>query len=89
MDSFRGFVFERFVSWIRFMKTKIPNYSIRFGRIRVRIPHPLFLPNVWFLFIQLFVFRKKAILPRTGTSSGTRPRRTSRTLGSTTSTGSR
>ncbi len=29
-DSFRGFIFERFVSWIRFVKAKIPNYSIRF-----------------------------------------------------------
>ena len=30
VDLFRGFVFERFVSWIRFVQTKISNYSIRF-----------------------------------------------------------
>ncbi len=30
MDSFRGFVFERFVSWICFVKNFFPNYSIRF-----------------------------------------------------------
>ncbi len=30
VDSFCGFVFERFVSWIRFVQTKISNYSIRF-----------------------------------------------------------
>jgi hypothetical protein len=30
VDSFRRPVFERFVLWIRFVKTKIPNYSIHF-----------------------------------------------------------
>ena len=29
-DSFRGFVFERFVLWIRFVKAKISKYLIRF-----------------------------------------------------------
>jgi hypothetical protein len=29
VDSIRRSVFERFVSWIRFVKTKISNYSIR------------------------------------------------------------
>jgi hypothetical protein len=29
-DSYCGFVFERFVSWIRFVKIFFPNYSIRF-----------------------------------------------------------
>ncbi len=33
VDSIRRSVFERFVSWIHFVKTKISNYSIR-------IPHP-------------------------------------------------
>ncbi len=32
--------FKRFVSWILFVRSKIPNYSMRFGRIRIRIPHP-------------------------------------------------
>jgi hypothetical protein len=40
VDSIRRPVFERFVLWIHFVKTKIPNYSIRFGRIRIRFPHP-------------------------------------------------
>jgi hypothetical protein len=30
VDSFRGFLFERFVLWIRFVQTKISNYSICF-----------------------------------------------------------
>jgi hypothetical protein len=45
VDSFRGFVFERFVLWIRFVKKKnqITRFvSFRFVRIRVRIPHPYF-----------------------------------------------
>jgi hypothetical protein len=29
-DLYRGFVFERFVLWIRFVQTKISNYSICF-----------------------------------------------------------
>jgi hypothetical protein len=40
VDSFCGFVFERFVSWIRFAKAKIPNYLICFGRICIQILHP-------------------------------------------------
>ena len=43
-DSFRGFVswrnFQIPVSWIRFVRPKISKDSIRFGRIRIRIPHP-------------------------------------------------
>jgi hypothetical protein len=30
VDSFRDTTFKRFVSWIRFVRSKIPNYSIRF-----------------------------------------------------------
>ena len=46
VDSFRDAIFIRFVSWIRFVdsfrkKKKSKRFvSFRFGRIRVRIPHP-------------------------------------------------
>jgi hypothetical protein len=30
VDSFRRPVFQRFISWIRFVRSKIPNYTIRF-----------------------------------------------------------
>ncbi len=39
-DSFRDAIFKRFVPWIRFVRHKISNYSFRFVRICVRIPHP-------------------------------------------------
>jgi hypothetical protein len=50
MDLIRRTFFQRFVSWIQFVRPKISNYSIHFGRIRVRFSHPyIFVKRAFYL----------------------------------------
>ena len=80
VDSFHDAIFKRFVSWIRFVDSFLKDSfrekkisklldSFRFGRIRIRIPHPYKLSKRFQkkrqdVVQKIFFFKTKTILKR-------------------------